>query len=905
MQKAENAYARPLLLAIRFTLCYNDSVKKYRVIPEKEKEMKKRIFALLVAMLMLVSVLALASCDVMSMLPDSITSLIPGMSGGNDKTCANGHADANGDEKCDNCGTAVPAQKPDDGEDKPDTPGEELPEEPERDPTFKITFNFHGTIYENKVVTDPDSDNYGSTILDNTGKPVRVATEKDVAVYTLDVLENQAPTADQITEISGITYGGVPVVAWYDSPELENEFDFTKTLTGDVNVYAKLKTSEKDKKGNGYCGEKATWNLTSSGVLEILGSGAMYDFTYPELAPWYFDENGERNIIKGVEIGKNITHVGAYSFYNIGVSDVKNIILGNGVTSIGAYAFAYCTNLNTLPMTDKIEVIGNGAFEGCRNFSYIAIPDSVKIIEGYAFYLCTKFEYVVLGTGLERIGENAFNQVQGNAHKYIYYRGTAEQYENVIIQMGNNAFSTRGAYLYFYVDADAPEAKTAGQYWTYDSYNAPKPLSYTIRYYEGGGKNKFPILTDFAFIDADGTAVYSEANKANMEAIVYRGYKFKEWGGLDAYLGGAKLTGHIDFMGDRGDLIGDNVTYQYDATTQTLTIMGSGATWDFEGVGDVLYSSNTITITKIVFEDGITGLGANVLSGLIDIVTIELPDTITYVHPKAFAGCTKLAAVYYMGDSLDKCPGLDSLVETAAKAYAKVNGDVAGKEGAFWTDKADGTRLAWSFKDGVLTIGGSDVMPNFEKGEAPWLAYDNVKEITFASNVRAIGENAFAGLKSVEKITLHSKLVTIPRSAFEDSDYWNNDANWQNGALMAGEHLLAFDASKLEAGVNFAVVPQATKVIAADAFKDCGSVTALVLPAYINSIDATSFDGLVALKTVYYYGQNVNAWNTLPEVARTDLTSGAQVLYRAGTKPASNPAGYWRMVKGVPTTWDK
>ena len=113
MQKAENASARPLSLAIRFTLCYNDSVKKYRVIPEKEKEMKKRIFALLVAMLMLVSVLALTSCDVMSMLPDSITSLIPGLSGG--KNCDNGHADADGDEICDNCGTSVPAQKPDGG----------------------------------------------------------------------------------------------------------------------------------------------------------------------------------------------------------------------------------------------------------------------------------------------------------------------------------------------------------------------------------------------------------------------------------------------------------------------------------------------------------------------------------------------------------------------------------------------------------------------------------------------------------------------------------------------------------------------------------------------------------------------------------------------------------------------
>ena len=894
--------------------------------------MKKRIFALLVAAIMIVSVLALSSCDLMSMLPDSITSLIPGMGSNGDQICDT-HTDADGDEICDSCGASVPAQKP-------NTPGEELPEEPDRDPTYKITFNFYGTIYENKVVTDPESDNFGATILDSTGKPERISAEKAVSVYTLDVLEEQAPTAEQLAEISGITYGGITVVGWYDSPALEKEFDFTKPLTGDVDVYAKLKISEKDKKGNGYCGDNATWKLTSAGVLEIEGKGAMYDFTYPELAPWYFNEKGEKNIINGVEVGKNITHVGAYSFYNLGISDAKAIDLGNGVTSIGAYAFAYSTVLKSLPLTDNIEIIGNGAFEGCRAFSTIVIPDSVKIIEGYAFANCTKFDSIVLGTGLERIGENAFNQGSGDAHQYIYYRGTAEQYENVIVQMGNNKFSSFGAYLYFYVEADSAEAKTAGQYWTYNAYGAPMALSYTIRYYEGGGKNKFPIFTDFVLIEADKTATYTEANKAAMEAIVYRGYKFESWSGLDKYLNGSKITGHIDVVGNRGALIGDNATYHYDPVTQILTIKGTGTTWDFEGAGDTLYFSQLIT--KIVFEDGITGLGANVLSGITSIITIELPDTITSVHPKTFAGCTKLAAVYYMGDSLDDCTGLDSLVETNAKAYAKASGNVAGKEGAFWQDSdikkcvicdgdgkiiekdpsdqsikevdckaCDGKgervyRLAWSFKDGVLTIAGDDVMPNFDKGEAPWLAYDNVKEITFASNVKAIGENAFAGLKSVEKITLHNKLVTIPRSAFEGSAYWNNDANWQNGALMANAHLLAFDASKMNAGATFATIPQATKIIAADAFKDCGKITALVLPAYIDSIDETAFDGLKALKTIYYYGQNVNAWNTLTEAARNDLIgNGAKLLYRAGSKPASNAADFWRMVKGVPTTWDK
>ena len=858
--------------------------------------MKKRIFALLVAMLMLVSVLALTSCDVMSMLPDSITSLIPGFNGG-DKTCADGHVDADSDEICDNCGASVPAQ--DSGENEPDGPTEELPEEPEREPTYQITFNFHGVVYENAVVTE--GEDLGKIIMEN-GKPKRIGTEQDVTVYTLDVLQNQAPTAEQLAEIPNITYGGVPVSKWYDSPALENEVDFTEVLTGDKTVYAKLRIEEPPKKDDGYCGEDATWKLTTTGVLKINGKVAMYDFTYPELAPWYFNENGERNKITAIEISKNITHIGSYSFYNVSiVTPAESIEMGAGVKSIGAHAFAYSTALVSLPLTDTIEVIGYGAFEGCRKLTTLVIPDSVVTIDGNAFYGCQAVTKLVLGKGVKSIGEQAF---ANTAHTYTYYRGTQEEYSNITVKLGNDSFDSSGAYLYFYTDADSAEAKTAGQYWYYANNN-PKHTSYTIRYYPS--KGNFPIFTDFVYIDADKTGTYSDANKAAMEAIVYRGYKFASWSGLAQYLSGAKLTDNADFRGQRGNLIGDNISYSYDIATQTLILTGEGSTWDFDGIGDSLDFLTRIDedTVKIVFDSRITRLGANSLGGLLSVLEIDLPETITSVDPKAFAGCTSLASIYYGGESLSVCEGIESLLESTAKAYAKCTEKSIGQSGAYWMFDVSGNRLAWSFKDSVLTIGGADVMPDFEKGAAPWLAFTTVKEIVFASNVKTIGANAFAGMQSVEKITLHKALKTIPRSAFEGSAYWNNEANWKNGALMAGSHLLAFDASKLPEGVTIATIPQATKVIAADAFLGCDKITALVLPMVIDGINETSFDGLTGIEVVYYYGQNVHAWNDLPNAANDLLELGAKIIYRAPTKPAENLQDYWHMVNKVPTTWDK
>ena len=837
---------------------------------------------MLVAMLMLVSALAFTSCDLLSFIP------------GFGNPCEDGHVDADGDEICDRCDAEVPKTPAD-----PDQS-----EEPEREPTYKISFNYHGMLYSEKTNED------GLIIRDANGKPVREGVEGDQEIYILDVLQNQAPTAEQLLEIPGITYCGVTIVEWYDSPDFENanKVNFKEVLTADKKVYAKLKTSE-TYRNKYYCGENATWNITSRGVLKIEGEGAMFDFAYPELVPWYFEEDGvtKRNI-KAIEVGDKITHIGSNSFYGLNIAKSTDITIGSGVTSIGNSAFAYSTLLDKAPLTDNITVIGYSAFEGCTRFNGITIPDSVVEIKGYAFARCTGFSYLILGTGVKKIDEFAFNQqptasdaAPTRTHEYIYYRGTQEQYADIVVQLGNFKFLSYGAYTYFLADADENYVEgKAGPYWIYKD-GKPQHLSYTLRYMASG--NSFPLLTDYVLIGADGkTGYFSQDNIDRLNTIVYRGYKFESWG-TDIYTSATnptKVDKHLVFTGVRGFVVGDNSTYHYDFSTTTLYIHGSGNTWDLEGIGDAEFFDKTITSVK--FDEGIKYLGANLLGGIASLVTVEIPETVTEVHPKIFSGCANLAAIYYLGDDISNCKGLDSLIGTTATVYAKGKNSSAGEEGSFWKDTDEGVRLAWSFKDGVLTVGGDNEMPDFEVNEAPWTKCSGVKEIVFASNIVKIGENAFAGMKGIEKLTFHEKLFIIPRSAFANSDYWNNDANWENGALMAGEHLLAFDVSK--STTPYAVVPQATKIITADAFKDCGSVTQLVLPAYYKNIDDTAFDGLTGLKTIYYYGQNASAWNLISEGARADLSS-AKLLYRSASKPAKNPGDFWRNVERVPTTWDK
>ena len=364
-------------------------------------------------MLMLVSVLALASCDIASIL-----------GGASKENCEGGHVDADGNEICDRCDAAVPAQ-----------PGSGDADVPADGPTVTISFYYHGMIYAETGARD------------DFNRPLRAGTEGEVQIGTVKVLQDQIPTKAQLDKIAKVTYGSISVIGWYDSPALENEVDFNKVITSDMKVYAKLRIDEPDKRGNQYCGDKAYWEINSKGVLKITGEGDMYDFAYPELAPWYFEDDGvTRRIIMGVKVGDKITHIGDYAFYEIGIAKEDDVDLGEGVTSIGNGAFAYSIYLKAVPLTDNITSIGNGAFEGCMSFTSAIFPESLKAIGESAFKGCTRLANIVIGVGVKNIGKSAFENCKGLVG--INYRGTESQWK--IISKGSGWDSNAGSYTVNY-----------------------------------------------------------------------------------------------------------------------------------------------------------------------------------------------------------------------------------------------------------------------------------------------------------------------------------------------------------------------------------------------------------------------------------------------------------------------
>ena len=204
---------------------------------------------------------------------------------------------------------------------------------------------------------------------------------------------------------------------------------------------------------SGTCGASGIslmWTLdTSTGVLEIDGTGEMNDWTLSSSAPWY----SYRSYIKIVTLDEGVTSIGNSAFNSC--ASLASVSMP-GVTSIGYGAFYDCDSLASVEMP-SVTSIGYQAFYYCDSLASVEMP-SVKSIGDQAFYSCASLASVEMPT-VTSIGYEAFrycsnlkeatfysknvsfgSSVFANTHKdftiYSYAGSKAETYAN----KNNHAF---------------------------------------------------------------------------------------------------------------------------------------------------------------------------------------------------------------------------------------------------------------------------------------------------------------------------------------------------------------------------------------------------------------------------------------------------------------------------------
>ncbi len=186
---------------------------------------------------------------------------------------------------------------------------------------------------------------------------------------------------------------------------------------------------------DGSCGETASWSFDAeTGILSVGGTGGMFDYAENNL-PAYSRFAGK---INGIEIGEEITAIGAYAFYNMSVSGmlVPETVAEIGEKAIGNYsdgavdssfsfsgyrdtAAADYAEENIISFTDLRPVVTEGSCGENITWSYDAEEKTFTLSgTGATFdYKLTKLpeyakfgfdiENIVVGDGITKIGDYA------------------------------------------------------------------------------------------------------------------------------------------------------------------------------------------------------------------------------------------------------------------------------------------------------------------------------------------------------------------------------------------------------------------------------------------------------------------------------------------------------------------
>jgi hypothetical protein len=157
------------------------------------------------------------------------------------------------------------------------------------------------------------------------------------------------------------------------------------------------------------------WSLSEDGVLTITGEGEMPEWKIAADVPWYY----EREKVKSVVIGDDITTVGPYAFFGCDV--LESIDLGKGISEIGSGAFTRCEAIDNITLPENLTFIDDNAFLYCTALSSITVPNGVLNIGDQAFANCTSLVEITLPDMADSLEASIFRGCSALKRVYLPY----------------------------------------------------------------------------------------------------------------------------------------------------------------------------------------------------------------------------------------------------------------------------------------------------------------------------------------------------------------------------------------------------------------------------------------------------------------------------------------------------
>ena len=681
--------------------------------------------------------------------------------------------------------------------------------------------------------------------------------------------------------IEDYAFDGCPALA--DAHINMSQQEFSTNVTWDKTKNTGLRDAAKHFTfiAEGQAGPNLTWRLANDGILSFSGSGAMYNWTSSDPAPWY----RYRSSINQIRLAK-VTTVGDYAFF--GCSKLSSASFPSDLTYLGVRAFSGCsslaavywaapsstnvteirdacfsgcTALQSFPVPTKCAVIGQAAFSGCDALTTVSFPagSALTTVGKRAFYSCDNLKNINLPEGVTSLGDEAFLNCKSL---------TSFPLPSTLTSLGEYCFhGCSGVTGVVTIPAGVEEIPNRCFLGCSGFYKLElSPGTNQIGPYAFYGCSK---LTQ---VDYDGFRVQWEQETT-----------------LDSSGNAALINAHFTWLFRTGTLSGDGVHWSLYGGPGKLEIFGSGATPNWPGTPQAApWYVYRDYIQIIDVHAGVTKIGTYAFANCASLTTVYLPDSLTLVGGAAFFNDLELADVWYNGSLALRQTKLtvdtpNNPLESAQWHYTGIGGTVYGPEG--------GTDLSWSLNEdsGTLRVywdedsmdQGEMAIPDYDDyRDTPWYQYGTGNGLIFPSItavqvdelVTGIGNYAFAGLDELTDVQIASSVTRIGEGAFMGCGSLVS-VTIPDTVETLGDNLF-WGCGNLET----ATLPAGLTAIPSGTFYGCEELTTVYIPGTVESIGANAFSGCTNLTDIYFNGTSAQ-WAAIELNSGNDPVNGATIHF--------------------------
>ena len=342
----------------------------------------------------------------------------------------------------------------------------------------------------------------------------------------------------------------------------------------------------------------------------------------------------------------------------------------------------------------------------------------------------------------------------------------------------------------------------------------------------------FKFIKDHTYADQWGSSV--TASSGELHDAVYYGDNIMIDPGSDDESAVRNFIVRLDLTNwDWGTITGATFTitvtapsrdFTFDATTGTIKkYNGNDAVVN---IPSEINGTPVTTIGNAAFRDS-------------SVTSVTIPASVTEIGSNAFAGCTNLTSVNYIGDwSKLTIQSGNPAVEDAAK-------DAANEQLFEFEFTPDNTAVIVKHYRGAA----ADVtIPSRYKG----------KPVTVIDHV------AFYNNSAVTSVTIPDSVTAIPDYAFGFCSQLTN-ISIPNSVTFIG-----FSAFNSCTSLKSITLPSSLSTIQSYAFYNCGNLKTIRIPVSVTSIGNCAFDVCPSLMTVTYPGSKTQ-WDAITKGSNNDV----------------------------------